>query len=131
MVAGVMGGGAMRTAWIEGGLRSVRPGSARPSPTWSPASPAREELCPAWRSAASCVITVDRVCHRRRDRRGRAVERDAPPAEADDARGVGQRGLELVLADDEREPLLDVDRPEDVHDAAGQRGVEARGGLVG
>src|SRR5262245_34674275 len=63
--------------------------------------------------------------------RWRSVERDSALAQADDARGVGQGGLELVLAHNEREPLRAVDRPEDVHDAAGERGIEARGGLVG
>src|SRR5205823_7964949 len=60
-----------------------------------------------------------------------AVEADAPPAEADGARGVRERGLELVLAHDERESALDVDAPEDVHDAPSELRVEARGGLVG
>src|SRR5262249_14068153 len=76
------------------------------------------------------VVSVDRADDGWSDCFRRPVERDAALAEADDARGVAQRGLELVLAHDEREPLLDVDGLEDVHDAAGEGGVEARRWLV-
>src|SRR5207244_335488 len=34
-------------------------------------------------------------------------------------------------AHDEREPMLAIDRLENVHDAAGERGIEAGGGFVG
>src|SRR5258705_10418757 len=105
--------GSVRPAWTEGGLRQARPGSARPHPP-------KEDS-----------FSVNLTNNARRHRRRRSVERDAAPAKADDARGVRQRGLELVLTHHEREPVLAVDRPENVHDAAGQRGIEARGGLVG
>src|SRR5262249_15812488 len=95
----------------EGGLRQMRRGSV--SASWF------------------LTVAVDRAHDRWRHIRRGAVESDAALAEADDARGVGQRGLELVLAHDEREPLLDVDGPEDVHDATGQRRVETRRRLVG
>src|SRR5437899_1489291 len=74
---------------------------------------------------------VDRLDDGRRDRGGRTVEGDAPLTKADDAGRVGQRRLELVLAHDEREPMLAIDRLENVHDAAGERGIEAGGGFVG
>ena len=44
---------------------------------------------------------------------------------------VRERRLELVLAHDQRQAALAVDAPQDVHDAAGERGIEARRGLVG
>src|SRR2546428_1071171 len=82
--------------------------------------------------ASSAVpVAVDRLDDGRRDRGGRPVEGDAPLTNADDAGRVGQRRLELVLAHDEREPMLAIDRLENVHDAAGERGIEAGGGFVG
>src|SRR5439155_17530577 len=107
IAARVIGAGAMRPAWAEGGLREARAGSGRLLDRARSASP------------ASRSVSVDHSRDRRRDAGRRAVEGHAPLTEADDARGVGQRGLELVLAHHEREAVLDVDRLENVHDAAG------------
>src|SRR5438445_10683085 len=92
------------------------------------APPVLSQTCRA-PASWSGLVAVDCAHDGRRHCSGRSVEGDAPSAKADDARGIGHRGLELVLTHDEREPLR-VDRVERVHDAAGERVIDARVTLV-